>query len=86
MHCTAVSLFLKLDDRVLVKQGCDECSFAWGMSKELHEATVGKIEAHINRSMMTFKGSARHWNYLETPIMALSWRTLGSEGHRYAIA
>ena len=31
------------------------------------ETAVGKIELHIiNRSMVTFKGSTRYWNYLET--------------------
>ena len=28
--------------------------------------TRGKRELHINRSMVTFKGSTRYWNYLET--------------------
>ena len=44
----------------LVKQGCDECSFRWGISKEANETTVGKKEAHINRSMVTCEGSTRH--------------------------
>ena len=51
---------------MLVKQGCDEYSFTWGISEEVHETTVGKRELHINRSMVTFKGSIRYWNYLET--------------------
>ena len=51
---------------MLVKQDCDECSFTWGISKEVHDTTVGKRELHINRSMMTFKGSTRYWSYLET--------------------
>ena len=66
---------------MLVKHGCDEYSFAWGISEEIHETTVGKREGlgrsdfslnswerdlHINRSMATFKGSIRYWNYLET--------------------
>ena len=29
---------------VLVKQGCDEYSFTWGISEEVHETTVGKRE------------------------------------------
>ena len=57
---------LNLNDRALVKQGCDESSFTWGMSEEVHETTVGKKDLHINRSTMTFKGSTRYWNYLET--------------------
>ena len=51
---------------MLVKQGCDEYPFTWGISEEVHETTVGKRELHINRSMATFKGSIRYWNYLET--------------------
>ena len=51
---------------MLVKQGCDEYSFTWGISVEVHETTVGKRELHIYRSMVTFKGSIRYWNYLET--------------------
>ena len=51
---------------MLVKQGCDECSFTWGISKEVHETTVGKRELRINRFMVTFKGSTRYWNYVET--------------------
>ena len=49
-----------------MKQGCDECSFTWGILKEVHETTVGKRELHIKRSMVTFKGSNCFWNYLET--------------------
>ena len=66
---------------MLVKQSCDEYSFTWSISEEVHETTVGKREGlgafsfsvtvgkrelHINRSMVTFKGSIRYWNYLET--------------------
>ena len=59
---------------MLVKQGCDEYSLTWGISEEVHETTVGKREdlgrsdfsLYINRSMVTFKGSIRYWNYLET--------------------
>ena len=52
---------------MLVKQGCDEYSSTWGISEEVHETTVGKRELHIiNRSIVTFKGSIRYWNYLET--------------------
>ena len=67
---------------MLVKQGCDEYSFTWGISEEVHETTVGKREGlgrsdfslkqlgkescTFNRSMVTFKGSIRYWNYLET--------------------
>ena len=59
--------FLNLNDRVLVKQGCDEYFCAWGISEKVHETTSGKRELHIiNRSMVSFKGSIRYWNYLET--------------------
>ena len=59
----------------------------WGISKEVHETTVGKREAHINRSIVACKCSTRHWNYLETPMLALRPRTLlGSERHWYATA
>ena len=37
----------------------------WDISEKVHETTVGKRELHINRSMVTFKGSTRYWNYLE---------------------
>ena len=39
-----VANFLNLSDRVLVKQGCDEYSFTWGISEKVHETTVGKRE------------------------------------------
>ena len=39
-----VANFLNLSDRVLAKQGCDEYSFTWGISEEVHETTVGKRE------------------------------------------
>ena len=29
---------------MLVKQDCDEYSFTWGISEEVHETTVGKRE------------------------------------------
>ena len=57
--------FGNLNDRVLVKQGCDECSFTWGISKKVHETTVGKRELRIDRSVATFKVSNHYWNYLE---------------------
>ena len=51
----------------VVKQDCEECSFTWGISKEVYETADGKREAHINRSMVICKCSTRHWNYyLET--------------------
>ena len=51
---------------MLVKQACDEYSFTWGISEEVHETMVGKRELDINRSMVISKGSIRYWNYFET--------------------
>ena len=58
----------------LVNQGCDECSFTWGISEEVHQTTVGKRELDINRSMVTFKGSTRYVR----PVLTLCRRTLDS--------
>ena len=37
-----VANFLNLSDRVLVKQSCDEYSFTWGISEEVHETTIAQ--------------------------------------------
>ena len=47
---------------MLVKQGCDECSLTWGISKEVHETIVEKKEAHNDRPVVAYKGSTRQWN------------------------
>ena len=95
-HRTAVTLSSfeiksPYNDRVLVKQGCDdrdcdECLFTWCISKAVEggtresSTTVGKRESHINRFMVRPTKVA--------PVTGTTFRTTDPvpADSRYAIA